>query len=62
MRRTLVQFGEDTYRRLRRRAFREERSISALVRDMVATGRPSPRSSGPPGASSVWWTVSAFSS
>jgi len=38
MKRTLVQFDEETYRRLRQRAFREERSISALVREMVAEG------------------------
>lgn len=38
MKRTLVQFDEDTYRRLRQRAFREERSISALVREMVTQG------------------------
>jgi len=38
MRRTLVQFDEDTYRALRQRAFREERSLSSLVRDLVAKG------------------------
>jgi len=38
MKRTLVQFDDDTYRRLRQQAFREERSISALVREMVAQG------------------------
>lgn len=38
MKRTLVQFDEETYRRLRQRAFREERSISALVREMVGEG------------------------
>ena len=38
MRRTLVQFDEDTYRTLRQRAFREERSLSSLVRDLVAKG------------------------
>lgn len=36
MRRTLIQFDEETYRRLRQQAFREEQSISSLVRDMVA--------------------------
>jgi plasmid stability protein len=48
MKRTLVQFDEDTYRALRLRAFREERSVSSLVREMVdqglkrtAAGRPS---------------------
>jgi len=38
MRRTLVQFDEDTYRRLRQRAYRQERSIAAVVREMVAKG------------------------
>jgi hypothetical protein len=38
MRRTLIQLDEAIYRRLRQRAFREERSISSLVRDMVADG------------------------
>ena len=38
MKRTLVQFDDDTYRKLRLRAFRQERSISALVREMVAQG------------------------
>jgi predicted transcriptional regulator len=38
MRRTLVQLDEDTYRRLRHLAFRQERSISAVVRDMIARG------------------------
>ena len=35
MRRTLVQFEEGTYRRLRQEAFQQERSISSLVREMV---------------------------
>ena len=38
MKRTLVQLDEATYRQLRQRAFREERSVSSLVREMVATG------------------------
>jgi plasmid stability protein len=38
MKRTLVQFDDETYRRLRERAFRQERSISAVVREMVAKG------------------------
>ncbi len=38
MKRALIQFDEDTYRRLRQRAFRQERSISAVVRDMVGKG------------------------
>jgi plasmid stability protein len=38
MKRTLVQLDDDIYRRLRQRAFRQERSISSLVREMVAKG------------------------
>jgi len=36
MKRTLVQFEEDTYQKLRQRAFRQERSVSSLVREIVA--------------------------
>lgn len=38
MRRALVQFDEETYQKLRQRAFRQERSVSSLVREMVAKG------------------------
>jgi hypothetical protein len=38
MRRTLVQLDEETYRKLRQQAFRQERSISSLVREMVSRG------------------------
>jgi hypothetical protein len=38
MRRTLVQFDEETYRKLRQQAFRQERSVASLVREMVAKG------------------------
>jgi hypothetical protein len=38
MKRTLVQFDEDTYRKLRQHAFHQERSVSSLVRELVATG------------------------
>ena len=38
MKRALVQLDEQTYRRLRQRAFRQERSISSVVREMVAKG------------------------
>ena len=38
MKRTLVQFDESTYRRLRDRAYRQHRSMAALVRELVATG------------------------
>ncbi len=35
MKRTLVQFDEVTYGKLRQQAFRQERSISSVVREMV---------------------------
>lgn len=38
MKRTLIQFDEDTYRRLRQQAFRQERSVSSLVRELVGAG------------------------
>jgi plasmid stability protein len=38
MRRTLVQFDAETYLRLRQQAFRQQRSIASLVREMVAKG------------------------
>jgi len=38
MRRTLIQFDPDTYQQLRQRAFREERSIASLVRELVGAG------------------------
>lgn len=38
MKRTLIQLDEETYRRLRQQAFRQERSISSLVREMVTNG------------------------
>ena len=38
MKRTLVQFDDATYREVRQRAFRQERSISSLVRELVAKG------------------------
>ena len=43
MKRALVQFEVETYRRLRERAFREGRSIAAVVREMVAQGLESER-------------------
>jgi hypothetical protein len=42
MRRTLIQFDEDTYRKLRQRAFRQERSLSSLVRELVEDGLEAP--------------------
>jgi hypothetical protein len=38
MKRMLVQLEEDTYRKLRERAFREQRSISSVLRELVANG------------------------
>lgn len=38
MKRTLVQLDEETYQKLRQQAFRQARSISALVREMVSRG------------------------
>jgi hypothetical protein len=38
MRRLLVQFDPTTHRRLREKAFREERSMASLVRELVAKG------------------------
>jgi plasmid stability protein len=38
MKRTLVQLDEETYRKLRQQAFRQERSIASLVREMVTKG------------------------
>ena len=36
MKRLLIQLDEDSHRKLRQRAFRQERSISSLVREMVS--------------------------
>jgi plasmid stability protein len=38
MRRTLIQLDEDTHHRLRQRAFKERRSIAAVVRELVTAG------------------------
>jgi plasmid stability protein len=38
MKRILVQLDEDTYRKLRQKAFRQERSMSSLVRATVVQG------------------------
>ena len=38
MKRTLIQFDEDTYQKLRNRAFEQEKSISSVVRELVAKG------------------------
>lgn len=49
MRRTLIQLDEATYRRVRERAFREERSMSSVIREIVRAAldddRPAPRAS-----------------
>jgi plasmid stability protein len=38
MKRLLIQLDEDSHRKLRQRAFRQERSISSIVRDMISKG------------------------
>ena len=38
VKRTLIQFDEDTYEELRRCAFEQGRSISSLTRELVAKG------------------------
>ena len=38
MKRTLIQLDDDMWRRLREQAFRQERSISSLVRELIAQG------------------------
>ena len=49
MKRSLIQFDEETYQKLRQRAFQQERSISSLVREIVVkklegnAGRARPR-------------------
>jgi plasmid stability protein len=49
MRRSLIQFDDQTYQKLRQRAFQQERSISSLVREIVVktleghAGRGRPR-------------------
>ena len=36
VKRLLIQLDEDSHRKLRQRAFRQERSISSIVREMVS--------------------------
>ncbi len=38
MKRTLIQFDEDTYLKLRQRAYEQSRSMSSVVRELVAKG------------------------
>jgi len=38
MKRALIQFDEDTYQKLRHRAFASNKSISYIVRELVANG------------------------
>ena len=38
MRRTLIQLDEETYQQLRQQAFRQERSLSSVVRELVVKG------------------------
>ena len=48
MRRTLVQFDEQTYQKLRQRAFRQSRSLAAVVRELVTRGlEGEPKRNGP---------------
>ena len=53
MKRTLIQLDEDTYRLLREQAFRQERSISSLVREFIASGLKARRPTEPRRFSSV---------
>lgn len=43
MRRIPIQIDEETYERLRKRAFAEGRSIASLVREAIAATTASPR-------------------
>ena len=47
MKRTLIQFDEPTYQKLRQRAFRQQRSMSSLVRELVARGLEGERAKRP---------------
>jgi hypothetical protein len=38
MKRTLIQFDEETYNTLRQRAFDQRRSISSVARELIAKG------------------------
>ena len=38
MKRTLIQFDEETYEALRRRAYEQGRSVSAVTRELVVKG------------------------
>lgn len=38
MRRTLVQFDEDMYQKLRQRAFDKKQSLASVVRELIAKG------------------------
>ena len=40
---SLIQLDEETYRKLREQAFRQERSVSSVVREMVARGLDGPQ-------------------
>lgn len=43
MKRTLIQFDEDTYHKLRRHAFDKKQSISSVVRELVSRGLDGPK-------------------
>lgn len=49
MRRTQIQFDEETYAAVRKRAYEEKRSISSVVRDVVAETLGVKRSTKRPG-------------
>ena len=59
MKRALVQIDDETYRKLRQRAFRQERSISAVVRELVAKGLEEAREQPRPSAVSQFASVKA---
>ena len=54
MKRTLIQLDEDTYSKLRHRAFEQKRSISSVARELIAAGLE-------PRKRKKWTRVSDFS-
>jgi plasmid stability protein len=59
MKRALVQFDQETYRKLRQRAFRQQRSIASLVREMVSKGLDESDRRAPPARASEFLSVRA---
>ena len=43
MKRTLIQFDEETYNKLRHRAYEERRSISSVARELISKGLQPPK-------------------